>query len=148
VNDSRPEPQPAAVVEFYKAQWSDLHHTRGQSWESVKIVVASGIAVKGLAELIGAGMTITILYAMELLIVLFGLAAAWNNNRIFGEKLEAITKAEEQLRVTDLLPSSYAKDPRYPRFSIRQFSTANLIIAIHFLVLLMFVCMFIASLLS
>lgn len=121
------------LIEVYKAQWTDIHHSRNQDWELSKIIFAGVIGLSGL-RFLGDHHTLQILVAVALsFISLLAVAITYRHKILFEEKMSAIRKIENHLRI-DKLELFKPKESLLPPY----FNTQNLLIAIYSIAFVVF----------
>lgn len=126
------------LIEVYKTQWSDIHHSRNQDWELSKIILVGFIGLSGL-EIFGKYKLLQILIAIVFAFIgILAIAVTIRHKILFREKMEAIKKIEKELEI-DLFESNK---------KFRLFTTQNFLIAIYSFSTLIFVIFFILALIS
>ena len=111
---SDPEPPSAetqkVLLEVYRAQWSDIHHTRQQDWELSRLILLGVLGVGGL-KIIGEHRMLAI-------------ATTLRHRQLFREKMTVVRRLEEALGV-----GSYMAIPSWGR--LRWFGVQNLLIVMY-----------------
>ena len=112
------------LLEIYRAQWADIHHTRDQDWEISRLILAGFLGLSGLTAFSGARLLIILLALGFTVISVLGIGVTLRHRRLFREKMAAIRILEKELKVDQL---HLFKPPR----SQRIFTTQNILIVVY-----------------
>lgn len=130
---TEPEALEHTLIEVYKAQWADIHHSRNQDWELSKIIFIGVIGLSGL-KFLGDNHALLVLFTVALsFISLLAVAITYRHKILFKEKMGAIRKVEKHLGV-DKLELFKSQGSLLPSF----FNTQNLLITIYSITFMIF----------
>ncbi|MBU7048314.1 MAG: hypothetical protein HXS54_17925 [Theionarchaea archaeon] len=137
------------LIEIYKAQWADIHHSRKQDWELAKFILTGFIAISGLKILrLDEGLLKFVAIAFAFISFL-AVMVTIRHKFLFKEKMRAIMKIENHLGIDELnlfeptIKLGFWKLRfSWPRF----FSVQNFLIIIYFLSFIIFVLLLYFSL--
>jgi len=117
-------PRDTVLLEVYRAQWADIHHTRQQDWELSKVVLVGSIGVSGL-RVVGEHEILELVVAVLFLIIsVMAIAVTIRHKNLFREKMSVVMKLEKRLRVSGFMVS-----PTWGQLGL--FSTQNVIIVMY-----------------
>jgi len=115
-----PDTWKQTLIEVYRTQWSDIHHSRRQDWELSKIVLAGFIGLSGL-EVFGKDVWLQRMLALVFVVLgIMAIAVTWRHKKLFEEKKKAILKLESELGV-DELKLFELKKRRFPFLTSQNF---------------------------
>lgn len=121
------------LIEVYKTQWADIHHSRNQDWELSKFIVAGVIGLSGL-KILDEHHTLQKIVTLALAFLsLLAVAITYRHKLLFEEKIGAIRKIEKKLGV-DKLELFESKKSLLPE----SFNTQNLLIGMYLVSFLIF----------
>jgi hypothetical protein len=119
------------LLEVYKAQWEDIHHSRNQDWELSKLILAGFLGLSGLTAFTNASVLIALLSISFILLSILGILVTIRHKNLFAEKMRAIRILEKELGVDSLNLFKPIKGSHL-------FSTQNFLITIYFLSAIIF----------
>ena len=127
------------IIEYYKTQWLDIHHSRSQDWELSRLILAGFLSVSGLRVFTDAVMLLLILSGSFVLLSILAIFITIRHKRLFAEKMIAIRKLESEMGLDRLELFKSAK-------GLRLFSTQNFLIVIYFVAATVFGAFFVLQL--
>lgn len=92
----------AFLVEVYKAQWADIHHSRSQDWEIAKLILGGFLGLSGLKAFTNAVLLTTLLAFGFVIVCIFGILVTVRHRQLFDEKMDAIKRLENEMGMDDL----------------------------------------------
>jgi len=121
---SRKRFEDSLIIEYYKIQWMDIHHSRNQDWELSKLILAGFLSVSGLRAFTDATLLLLVLSGSFVLLSILAIFITIRHKRLFSEKMSAIRKLETEMGLDRLQLFKSAK-------GLRLFTTQNFLIAIY-----------------
>ena len=119
------------LLEIYKVQWEDIHHTRDQDWELSKLVLAGFLGLSGLTAFATQRLLIALLAISFILLSIMGILVTIRHKNLFQQKMNAILILEHKMKVDQLNLFGENK-------SNQIFTTQNILLLIYTLSALIF----------
>lgn len=129
------------IIEVYKTQWADIHHSRNQDWELSKLILVGFIGVSGLKAFTEAELLLTILSGSFVLVCILAVLITIRHKRLFAEKMRAIRILEQEMNLIQLRLFT-------PTSKANLFTTQNFLIVIYILSAIIFGTFFFLQLYS
>ncbi|RMF57883.1 MAG: hypothetical protein D6748_10160 [Calditrichaeota bacterium] len=119
------------LLETYKTQWADIHHSRDQDWELSKLILAGFLGLSGLTAFADTPILVQLLSISFIILSVLGILVTIRHKRLFAEKMAAIRILEKELNIDQL-------NLFKPTKGLRLFTTQNFLIIIYVLSALIF----------
>ena len=121
--DKKSKYDKSMLAEIYRVQWADVHHSRNQDWELIKVILAGILGLSGISTFSNSNQLVDDLSIGFIFICILGAFVTIHHKSLFKEKLKALKILEHEMGVDELnlFPQSTKKFSEY-------FTTQNFLI--------------------